>query len=86
MTLRKKIALAAFAALALFALPVASAQARPYYRPYYRGYYRPWYYGPRFGVGVYVAPPVVVRPAPVVVTPPLAPVIVTPPVVVRPGY
>jgi hypothetical protein len=86
MTLCKKLALAGLAALVLFALPMGSAQARPYYRPYYRGYYRPWYPGPRFGVGIYVAPrPVVVRPAPVLVTP--APVVVSPaPVVVRPGY
>jgi hypothetical protein len=83
MTIRNKLAVAAFAALALFALPLGTAQAHPYYRPYYRGYYRP-YYGPRIGVGIYVAPrPVIVAP-PVVVP---APVIVAPaPVIVRPGY
>jgi hypothetical protein len=79
MTVRKTLAFVIVAALALLALPWGSAQAGPYYwGRYHRPYYRPYFYGPRVGIGLYVAPPpVVVAPPPVVVAP--APVVVPAP-------
>ena len=79
----KKMLVLVAGALALLAVPWGSAQAGPYYwgrRPYYR----PYFYGPRVGVGIYVAPPpVVVAPAAVVVPAPI-PVVVAPPAVAVP--
>jgi hypothetical protein len=86
MTGRRKLALAAVAALALLALPWQSARAdvvigvgvgRPYYRYHHRYYPRPRVYEAPPVVYVRPAPVVYVRPAPVVYVRP-APVVVTP--------